>query len=86
VTIARTNRGAGFPAQGPYNCIHVGAAAPVLPQQLLDQLAKPGRLFIPVGTVNQRLLQIDKDEDGNITHKDLFGVIVRFLIFSIPQN
>lgn len=65
----------GHPSGGPYNCIHVGAAAPTLPQQLIDQLTKPGRLFIPVGTVNQRLLQIDKDKEGNVTQKDLFGVV-----------
>jgi len=65
----------GYPSGGPYNCIHVGAAAPKLPQQLVDQLAKPGRLFIPVGSHNQRLLQIDKDENGKVTQKDLFGVV-----------
>jgi len=65
----------GYPSGGPYNCIHVGAAAPKLPQQLIDQLAKPGRLFIPVGVGNQRLLQIDKDKQGKVTQKDLFGVV-----------
>lgn len=28
----------GFPELGPYNAIHVGAAAPELPQPLVDQL------------------------------------------------
>lgn len=65
----------GYPSGGPYNCIHVGAAAPTLPQELVDQLAMPGRLFIPVGTINQRLLQVDKDEQGRVTKKDLFGVM-----------
>lgn len=54
----------------------MGAAAPKLPQELVDQLAKPGRLFIPVGDYHQRLLQIDKDEHGKVTKKDLFGVVV----------
>lgn len=67
----------GYPSGGPYNCIHVGAAAPKVPQELIDQLARPGRLFIPVGISSQKLVQLDKDEEGNITQKDLFGVIVR---------
>lgn len=28
----------GYPALGPYKAIHVGAASPVLPQDLVDQL------------------------------------------------
>lgn len=28
----------GYPDMGPYDAIHVGAAAPVLPQALVDQL------------------------------------------------
>ena len=39
----------GCPEYGPYNCIHVGAAAAELPQALINQLANGGRLVIPVG-------------------------------------
>lgn len=38
---------------GPYDCIHVGAAAPEMPQALIEQLASPGRMFIPVGSFSQ---------------------------------
>jgi protein-L-isoaspartate(D-aspartate) O-methyltransferase len=34
----------GFEAMAPYDCIHVGAAADKLPQPLVDQLAKGGRM------------------------------------------
>lgn len=37
----------GYPSSGPFNVIHVGAAAPTMPQPLIEQLAKPGRMFIP---------------------------------------
>ena len=61
---------------GPYDAIHVGAVAPVVPKPLVEQLAKPGRMFIPVGTDSQVILQVDKDENGNITETELFGVMV----------
>lgn len=37
----------------PFQAIHVGAAAPEIPPDLVEQLAKPGRMFIPVGTTEQ---------------------------------
>ena len=40
----------GYAEYGPYNCIHVGAAAAQLPQALIDQLANGGRLVIPATT------------------------------------
>jgi protein-L-isoaspartate(D-aspartate) O-methyltransferase len=40
---------AGYPPGGPYQASLVTAAAPTVPQPLLDQLAEGGRLIIPVG-------------------------------------
>jgi hypothetical protein len=68
---------------GPYDAIHVGAAAPTLPQALVDQLAKPGRMFIPVGTYSQVVLQVDKDEQGEVTTKEILDVMVRSLALLI---
>ncbi|GFZ46155.1 LOW QUALITY PROTEIN: hypothetical protein JCM24511_04402 [Saitozyma sp. JCM 24511] len=39
--------------KAPYQVIHVGAAAPHIPQELIDQLDSPGRMFIPVGVGHQ---------------------------------
>ncbi|GJN89126.1 hypothetical protein Rhopal_002100-T1 [Rhodotorula paludigena] len=64
----------GFVPSGGWQAIHVGAAAPHLPQKLVDQLASPGRMFIPVGVQDQSIYQIDKDEQGNVTKKRLYGV------------
>jgi protein-L-isoaspartate(D-aspartate) O-methyltransferase len=48
----------GYPAMAPYDAILVTAAAPRIPQALLDQLARDGRLIIPVGGLNQQLLEL----------------------------
>jgi len=39
----------GNPEEGPYDAIHVGAAAHVVPKALLDQLKIGGKMVIPVG-------------------------------------
>ncbi|KAI9638322.1 protein-L-isoaspartate O-methyltransferase [Dioszegia hungarica] len=66
--------------RGPYQVIHIGAAAPEIPQDLVDQLAKPGRMSIPVGTDRQGkadytdIWQVDKSAEGEVTRTKLFGV------------
>jgi protein-L-isoaspartate O-methyltransferase len=61
---------------GPYDVIHVGAAAPTLPPALVEQLARPGRMFIPVGDFFQHILEVDKDADGNVTERKVMDVRV----------
>jgi protein-L-isoaspartate O-methyltransferase len=68
--------GAGYLEMGPYEAIHVGAAARAIPPALVEQLASPGRMIIPVGTYSQKLMQVNKDARGEVTQKDLFGVVV----------
>lgn len=67
----------GWPANAPYDAIHVGAAAPKLPSALVDQLKPGGRLICPVGSgvFGQNLEQVDKGHDGKITKKKLMGVM-----------
>ncbi|CAI5503392.1 unnamed protein product [Closterium sp. Naga37s-1] len=64
----------GYPEAGPYDAIHVGAAAAELPQALVDQLKPGGRMVIPVGRFMQDLEVIDKDADGTVTRTTAMGV------------
>ncbi len=61
VTVVRGDGSKGWPADAPYGGISVAAAAPDIPQALLDQLADAGRLVIPVGSPHdQELLVVAK--------------------------
>ncbi|OTB12485.1 hypothetical protein K445DRAFT_66122 [Daldinia sp. EC12] len=62
---------------GGWDAIHVGAAAAVLHEELVEQLRSPGRMFIPVEAEDgweQYIWTVDKDEHGNIEKKKLYGV------------
>ncbi|KAL9434097.1 hypothetical protein AB3S75_028850 [Citrus x aurantiifolia] len=57
----------GWPEFAPYDAIHVGAAAPEIPQALIDQLKPGGRMVIPVGNIFQDLKVVDKNQDGSLS-------------------
>lgn len=48
----------GYAAAAPFQIILVTAAAPRLPQPLLDQLADGGRMVIPVGDMSHQDLEL----------------------------
>ncbi|ODA68743.1 Protein-L-isoaspartate O-methyltransferase [Methyloligella halotolerans] len=67
----------GWPPQAPFDRIIVTAAAPELPEALVDQLKVGGRMIIPIGENrdSQSLVQVDKfGEDDEFTERSLLPV------------
>jgi protein-L-isoaspartate(D-aspartate) O-methyltransferase len=64
----------GLPEAAPFDAIIVSAAAPRIPQALMEQLAVGGRLLVPVGESDQQLLQlVQRNADGSTTVRTLEG-------------
>jgi len=56
----------GYPPQSPYDAIIVTAAAPRIPEELLEQLKTGGHMVIPVGPRHtQELYKITKETQKN---------------------
>jgi protein-L-isoaspartate(D-aspartate) O-methyltransferase len=64
----------GWPEKAPFDVIIVAAAADHVPLPLVEQLARGGRMVIPVGEWWQELLVIEKGEDGTITRRSVAPV------------
>ena len=64
----------GWPEESPFDAILVTAGAPQIPRPLVEQLAKGGRLVIPVGNRwSQTLTRVRKTETGSIKTEYLGG-------------
>ena len=64
----------GWPKYAPYDGILVTAAAPEVPAKLLEQLAKGGRMVIPVGPSGRQELTRIVREDDHFSQTPLGGV------------
>jgi protein-L-isoaspartate(D-aspartate) O-methyltransferase len=62
----------GWPAAAPYDAILVTAAAPAVPEPLVAQLAKGGRMVLPVGPPDMQHLQRIRRQGGEIIAENLF--------------
>lgn len=64
----------GWPEHAPYDAIMVTAGGPAIPVPLIDQLADPGRLIIPVGSQDVQELQLLIKQDGEVRVDNLASV------------
>ena len=75
--IVRSGDGyAGWPGEAPFDRIIVTAAAPHVPQPLLDQLRPGGRMVIPIGGSdgNHQLVLFVKDGRGRVSSRSILPV------------
>ncbi|KAI5817065.1 protein-L-isoaspartate O-methyltransferase [Pyronema omphalodes] len=84
IQILQSDGRLGHKESAPYDAIHVGAAAKGFPEELIQQLKAPGRMFIPVeeqdgrdqyGQPPQYIYVVDKDKDGKVTKTRKEGVM-----------
>jgi len=76
VRLKHTDGNLGLPEAAPFDTIIVAAAAMVVPLELKQQLAPGGRMLIPLGGVDQRLVLVERQ--GNV-FRDTCLEAVRFV-------
>jgi protein-L-isoaspartate(D-aspartate) O-methyltransferase len=64
----------GLAEFSPYQAILVAAAAPKVPQPLLDQLADGGRLVLPTGQLGHQALELWQRHGASFTHRSVLAV------------
>ena len=69
IEIGVRNGTLGWQEHAPYDAILVSAGAPEVPTPLLEQLADPGRLVIPVGSADAQTLTLILKEQNRLTAK-----------------
>jgi protein-L-isoaspartate(D-aspartate) O-methyltransferase len=76
VEVKRADGYHGWPDKAPFDAIIVTCAAGQVPPPLIRQLAKGGRIVIPVGgpLATQSLILLEKDEQGRVTSRSLMHV------------
>jgi protein-L-isoaspartate(D-aspartate) O-methyltransferase len=76
VKIVNADGSKGYVDKAPYDRVVVTAAAPSVPDPLVNQLKTGGIMLIPVGSVSlfQNLIKITKESDGKIERENLGGV------------
>jgi protein-L-isoaspartate(D-aspartate) O-methyltransferase len=76
VKIVNADGSKGYPEKAPYDRVIVTAAAPNVPEPLIEQLKPNGIVLIPVGSVSlfQNLIKITKGPEGKIKKENLGGV------------
>jgi protein-L-isoaspartate(D-aspartate) O-methyltransferase len=56
----------GWPDEAPFDAVLVTAGGPTIPEPLIEQLADPGRLVIPVGNQEEQELRLLLKKNGRV--------------------
>jgi protein-L-isoaspartate(D-aspartate) O-methyltransferase len=77
----------GWPEAAPFDAILVSAGGADVPPALVEQLARGGRIAIPIGTSSeQELIRITKSDDGRLGTQNLGPVMFVPLIGPRPSG
>jgi protein-L-isoaspartate(D-aspartate) O-methyltransferase len=63
----------GLEQAAPFDVIVVSAAAPRIPEPLVEQLAVGGRMIVPVGDSEQQVLKLIRKYEGGVAETTLEG-------------
>lgn len=77
VTVRHGDGYQGWQEKSPFDAIFITAAAPKIPQRLVEQLKVGGRMVLPLGRtgLSQDLMVLTKQDDGSLTEKFIAGVV-----------
>lgn len=65
----------GWARYSPYDAILVSAAAPQLPETLIQQLANNGRLLIPIGDRQEQKLTLFQRTEHGVTREEITNCV-----------
>jgi protein-L-isoaspartate(D-aspartate) O-methyltransferase len=71
INVAVGDGSRGWREHSPYDAVLVSAAAPGIPQSLVEQLSARGRMVIPVGTQYKQELQLIRKRDAEYSAETL---------------
>jgi len=69
------NGSVGWPEHAPYDAILVSAAAPDVPEPLIEQLGAGGRMVLPVGSRHAQMLVKVEKHHGKLIRSELAGCV-----------
>jgi protein-L-isoaspartate(D-aspartate) O-methyltransferase len=84
ITVIRGDGSRGYPECMPYDAISVAAGAPAVPGALIEQLADPGRLVIPVGSRDDQDLRVVTKWNGELQWRN--ATMCRFVLLRGEQG
>ncbi len=82
------NGSLGWSEHAPYDAIIVSAAAPSVPQPLIDQLSDHGRMVLPIGPPEAQMLVEVEKRRGAVSEKPVASCVFVPLVgeYGWPQN
>jgi len=87
VTVRQGDGYKGWPEEAPFDRIILTAAPPEVPQKLVEQLARGGRLVAPVGDspATQELVVVEKTRAGEIRQRAVAPVMFVPMVPECPK-